>query len=294
MTVTLDDVSNLLHLSIEGRMMDHDAKVDRDHEITLMTRLLGMSDSVARSASKTKYGAHISYPALKRLYEEHLTEARRLEDPQTMEWPVERDRRRHWYVRSFLLYLIGSALFTNKTNGHINVIYLDCMVDLNAIGKWSWVGMNLAYMYDYLNDFVRLCNKTMAGYSYPSKSNKIWKAHMPCAGRWLTRRGQTTVHHYHRLLDRIWVDDAKWSTYHDHRAVRHFQIICTYSRWLICGKERVYRHLPKRVKRQFGYMQDIPKHPSDVPEILVDMMANVFKEPRPWCYSDWEERYEKA
>nr|ABD33235.1 hypothetical protein MtrDRAFT_AC158464g19v2 [Medicago truncatula] len=34
---------------------------------------------------------------------------------------------------------------------------------LNAIGKWSWEEMTLAYLYDYLNDSIRLNNKTMAG-----------------------------------------------------------------------------------------------------------------------------------
>lgn len=76
MTINLDDVYNLLYLPIQGRMLDHDAVVDRDHEITLMTRLLAMSDVAARAEAKTEYGAHISYPTLKRLYEERLTEAR--------------------------------------------------------------------------------------------------------------------------------------------------------------------------------------------------------------------------
>jgi hypothetical protein len=66
-------------------------------------------------------------------------------------------------VRSFLLYLVGCALFTNKTNRHIDLIYLDCMTDLQAIGKWSQGGMTLAYLYDYLDDFVRSNNITMAG-----------------------------------------------------------------------------------------------------------------------------------
>jgi hypothetical protein len=163
MTITLDDVSNLLHLPIEGRMLDHDAEVDRDHGIILITMLLGMSDVVACAASKSEYGAHISYPALKRLYEEHLTEARRLEDSHTREEMLERDRTRSCCVRSFLLYIVGSVLFTNKTNRHIDVIYLDCMVDLNAIEKCSWGGMTLTYLYDYLDDYVCLCNKTMTG-----------------------------------------------------------------------------------------------------------------------------------
>jgi len=31
------------------------------------------------------------------------------------------------------------------------------------LGKWSWGGMTLAYLYDYLDDYVRLRNKTMTG-----------------------------------------------------------------------------------------------------------------------------------
>jgi hypothetical protein len=125
MTITLDDVSNLLHLPTQGRMLYHDPVVDRAHGITRMTRLIGMLDAAARAESKSEYGAHISYTAMKRRYESHLTEARRLEHPQ---------------MRSFLLYLIGSALFTNKTNRRIDLVYIDYMVDLNVIGKWSWEG----------------------------------------------------------------------------------------------------------------------------------------------------------
>jgi len=66
-------------------------------------------------------------------------------------------------VSIFLLYLVGCALFTNKTNRHIDLIYLDCMADLQAIGKWSWRGMTIAYLYYYLDDSVRLNNRTMAG-----------------------------------------------------------------------------------------------------------------------------------
>jgi len=66
-------------------------------------------------------------------------------------------------VRSFLLYLVSCALFTNKMNRHIDLIYLDCMADLQAIGNWSCGGMTLAYLYDYLDDSVRLNNITMAG-----------------------------------------------------------------------------------------------------------------------------------
>ena len=163
MTITLDNVYNLLDIPIQCRMLDHDDGMDRGRGIDLMTRLLGMLDVAARVEVRVESAGHISYPTLKRVYEDHLTEATWLESPQTREEMQERGRRRQWCVRSFLTYLVGCALFTNKTNRHIDLIYLDYMTDLQAIGKWSWGGMSLAYLYDYLDDSVRLNNRTMVG-----------------------------------------------------------------------------------------------------------------------------------
>jgi len=81
MTITLDDVYNLLHIPIKGRMLEHDEAMDRDRGLDLMIRLLGMSEVDARAEARTESAGHISYPTLKRLYECHLTEAIRLEDP---------------------------------------------------------------------------------------------------------------------------------------------------------------------------------------------------------------------
>ena len=85
MTITLGDVYNLLHIPIQGHMLDHDAEMDRDCGLDLIIRLLGMSKVDARVEARTESVGHISYPTLKRLFEAHLTEARRLEDPHTRE-----------------------------------------------------------------------------------------------------------------------------------------------------------------------------------------------------------------
>jgi len=60
------------------------------------------------------------------------------------------------------------------------------------------------------------------------------------------------VQHYRLRLDRLEVDYVRFSTYGDHIHVRLFQILTTYSGWLMCEKERVYRHLPERVKSKDG------------------------------------------
>jgi hypothetical protein len=64
---------------------------------------------------------------------------------------------------------------------------------------------------------------------YPMRKNKSWTPDRPCAGRWLTSKGHKDVHHYRLLLDRLKVDDVRFCTCGDHREVRPFQLLCTYS-----------------------------------------------------------------
>ena len=102
------------------------------------------------------------------------------------------------------------------------------------------------------------------------------------------------MHHYCLLLDRLEMDDVRWHTYEDHREIRPFQLIVSYSGWLMCGNERVYRHLPERVKRQFAFVHDIPRHPSDVAEMPQEMLTIVFIDPAAWFYPDWVHRCQRA
>jgi len=102
------------------------------------------------------------------------------------------------------------------------------------------------------------------------------------------------MHHYRSRLDRLEVDDVRWSTYDDHREMRPFQLIVTYYGWLMCGRERMYRHLPEQVKRQFNFIQDIPRHLSNVPEMPKEMLATVLIDPSPWFYTDWGQRCQRA
>jgi len=59
----------------------------------------------------------------------------------------------------------------------------------------------------------------------------------------------------------------------------------------MCGVRRVYCHLPERVLRQYRYVQRVPRHPTDVVELLppqivqafVDFHTHTLKEP------DWGE-----
>ncbi|XP_024642097.1 uncharacterized protein [Medicago truncatula] len=251
MTITLDDVHNLLHIPIHGCMLDHDEAMGQERVIDLMTMLLGMLDVDARAEIRTESAVHISYTTLKRV-----------------------DK---------------------------------LLASVHTIEKWSWGGMTLVYLYDYLDDSVILNNRTMAGSTtlfmgwilehlsgpYPRKTNKSWKPERPYAWRWLTSRGHTDVHHYRLLLDRLEVDDVRFSTYGDHREIHPFQLIVTYSEWLMCGKERVYRHLPEWVKRHLFYVHDVPRHPSSVAQMPTHSLTTVLQNAQAWFFTAWGDACER-
>lgn len=54
--------------------------------------------------------------------------------------------------------------------------------------------------------------------------------------------------------------------------------------------------MPERVKMQYGFEQDILRHPSYVPQIPVEMVTNVFRDYRSWCIHEaqWGPRAERA
>jgi hypothetical protein len=59
MSITLDDVACLLHIPIEGRMLDHPKKVSQVTTAELMVAHFGVPQTVVVKACKDEYGAYI-------------------------------------------------------------------------------------------------------------------------------------------------------------------------------------------------------------------------------------------
>ncbi|PNX63271.1 putative IMP dehydrogenase/GMP reductase, partial [Trifolium pratense] len=89
MTITLDDVSSLLHIPITGKMLDHNG-----------------------TSCTKEDGAHIGFKELKDLYIDNLKSALKAE---RLKKPAEDvEFLRECTIRCYLLYLIGATIFTNK------------------------------------------------------------------------------------------------------------------------------------------------------------------------------------
>jgi hypothetical protein len=61
MTVMLDDVRCLLHLLIQGRLLNHIGIPSKDTEVVSMTELLGTTDKEAEDEVRKTKGAHIRF-----------------------------------------------------------------------------------------------------------------------------------------------------------------------------------------------------------------------------------------
>jgi hypothetical protein len=80
--------------------------------------------------------------------------------------------------------------------------------------------------------------------------NLNYMQNYPVPAKWALQKGHGEGVTYHSLLDRLGFDDVIWRPYEKHREILDFEEIFWYLGWIMCGVENVYRHLPKRVRRQ--------------------------------------------
>ena len=77
---------------------------------------------------------------------------------------------------------------------------------------------------------------------------------------------------YHKWLDKLTFDAMCWISYGDHRTFREFEVIFLFFEHIRWGPP-IVKYRPKRVVRQFGYMQTIPPHPGAPSLCIQDINA---------------------
>ena len=96
---------------------------------------------------------------------------------------------------------------------------------------------------------------------YNVDPNPDYMQNYPVAAKWVLHKGHGEGVTYHSLLDKVAFDDVNWRSYEEHMKIQDFEEI-------MCGVDKVYRHLPERVRRQYGYVQNVPRHPTVVITLL--------------------------
>jgi len=102
---------------------------------------------------------------------------------------------------------------------------------------------------------------------YSVDPNPNYIENYPVAAKWTLQKGHGEGVTYRALLDNLQFDNVRWRPDEEHREIQGFEEIFWYSGWIMCGVVRVYRHFPERVLGQYGYVQRVPRHPTDVVDL---------------------------
>ncbi|XP_068478444.1 protein MAIN-LIKE 1-like isoform X1 [Phaseolus vulgaris] len=256
MTITLDDVSNLLHLPIVGQFYTQET-LDSDSATDLLVEALRVDRALASEETRHCRGAHVRLSWLREVYQDACS-------------------RRQWTVaaRAYLLHLVGCTIFADKSATSVSVFYLGFFVDLRLTGGYSWAAAALTHMYEQLGDCSYANTKQLAGYAtllqgwiyehFPSigmrRMQALYSEDQPRCRLYDAGKG-TSIVVVRSQLDTLTPASIRFCPYNEHREERPFEWISLFCGYLRLGNW-TQLHMPERVLRQYGYTQIIPRNPS--------------------------------
>ncbi|KAK6929025.1 Aminotransferase-like, plant mobile domain [Dillenia turbinata] len=259
MTVTLEDVAYLLGLAIDG-----DPVIGVTHTTcdAVCEKYLGrVPDSGYTS------GGMVKLSWLKEFFSVCPEDA-----------PIEEIER---HTRAYLLYLVGSTIFSTTTGNKVPVMYLPLFEDFERCGKYAWGAAALAFLYRALGNASMKSQSTISGsltllqcWSYfhlnlgrPKLTQDPLHDFFPLVLRWKGKQSGPTsrdVTFYRKALDTLEPSDVEWVPYTNvdetiiPEEIKDTLIIGRAKTMLICF-DKAERHLPDRVLRQYGMPQPIPE-----------------------------------
>lgn len=185
------------------------------------------------------------------------------------------------HTRAYLLYLVGSTIFSTTTGNKVPVMYLPLFENFDQAGRYAWGAAALAFLYRALGNASLRSQCTISGcltmlqcWSYfrlnigrPRLSHDPIHDRFPFVCRWKGKHTGPTANRdvtfYRKSLDSLKPSEVDWCPYiHINDAllpnhIRGTLILGRSNTMLICF-DKAERHLPDRCLRQFGIRQPIP------------------------------------
>ncbi|KAJ1439533.1 Aminotransferase-like, plant mobile domain [Sesbania bispinosa] len=239
MTITLDDVNNLLHIPVHGRFFFLPS-LGKDEAKELLVTLLGVSYSDAHEEIEYTRGPSVRLNWLRSVYENKVDE-----------------NRLSYAARAYLLHLVGCTIFTDKSASNVRVQYLEIFRVLASVGHIAW---GAAWILEHFPHVTH------------GERSPDYVEGMPLSRRLRPHRPVGDVVNVRQYLDWIRHSDIIWTPYILRRAYRPFHDVCWYYGYITSG-DTPLPHLPDRVLRQYGHVQSIPPSPHE--ELPVPPSADV-------------------
>ncbi|KAF7833542.1 protein MAIN-LIKE 2 isoform X1 [Senna tora] len=261
MTVTLKDVALLLGLAIDG-----------DPVIGLTyTACSSVCEKYLGKAPESSYtsGGMVKLSWLKEFFFRCPEDA-----------PMEVIEQ---HTRAYLLYLVGSTIFSTTTGNKVPVMYLPLFENFERCGQYAWGAAALAYLYRALGNASLKTQSTISGcltllqcWGYfhlnigrPKLNHDPMHDRFPFVLRWKGKQSCPTANRdvlfYRKALDSLKPCDVEWLPYRimDSMVIpEHIKstLILGRSKTMLICFDKAERHVPNRCLRQYGMLQSIPEN----------------------------------
>ncbi|KAH1229551.1 Protein MAIN-LIKE 1 [Glycine max] len=199
LTITLDDISSLLHLPVVGDLHAFQP-LHVDDAVQILVDLLMVSAESVRAEIAQCHGPYVSLQWVRDIYE-HRCQAS------------------HWTAatHTYLLHLLGCTLFANKSATNVHVVYLEALRDLSQTGRYAWGVAAQVHMYDQLNDASISSSRQLD--VADSTADQEYDEDSLRACRWIvTKKTVKSIRtpEYKEHLDRLRIPDVCWIPYGEH------------------------------------------------------------------------------
>ncbi|KAI4308061.1 hypothetical protein L6164_031178 [Bauhinia variegata] len=260
MTVTLKDVALLLGLSIDGEPV---MGITYTSCSSVCEKYLGRSPESGYTS-----GGMVKLSWLKEFFSRCPEDA-----------PIEVIEQ---HTRAYLLYLVGSTIFSTTTGNKVPVMYLPLFENFERCGQYAWGAAALAFLYRALGNASLKTQSTISGcltllqcWSYfhlnigrPKLNQDPMHDRFPFVLKWKGKQSGPTANrdvvYYRKALDSLKPCDVDWLPFKDmdSRVVpEHIKttLILGRSKTMLICFDKAERHLPNRCLRQYGMPQSIPE-----------------------------------
>lgn len=147
--------------SHQGRLLDH-FRIKRDETHEMIVIYLGADPMDAMMQCESIRGAHAKFSYLEMLYQNNLELAGNADSDD-----LQVTCHRECVLRCFLIFLIGTSIFVDKSVTYFDEAYLKYFINLSAIHEWNLEAACLAYLYSTLSEGSLWTTKQMTGFCTP-------------------------------------------------------------------------------------------------------------------------------
>ncbi|KAI3834460.1 hypothetical protein MKX03_032571 [Papaver bracteatum] len=263
MTITLDDISNITGLKINGSAVQ--AKGPRElgflEASSLVSKYLNIDEDKVKEEFASNNKQTLSLSWLKNGWM-HIDDSDSNQDKEAAS-------------RAYILHLIGSVLCPDKTINAIEAYWIQSLKDITNFESVSLGSAILSYLFHQLGSASRHGTSSLSGCitllqvwiyeHFPSLGRKIanenYEESLPRVCKWIPQVPQpSSVVTIRELLDDLAPQDVLWTPYENRIMYAPLENVIWYTGTMVCFDvaEPIY---PERVLRQFGRVQRKPQRP---------------------------------